>query len=119
MRTMLKSKIHRAYVTETNINYEGSITIDEALLEAADILPYELVHILDLDTGARVETYAIKGERNSGMICINGAAARLIQKGDPIIILSYSILPEDEAHSLSPRLVYVNARNKVTQEVRT
>jgi len=111
LRTMLKSKIHRARVTEANINYEGSITIDKDLMEAADILPYEKVHVLDIDNGARLETYAIEGERGSGVICINGAAARLVYKGDKVIILTYETVMEQEARSMEPKLVYVNENN--------
>ncbi len=111
MRTMLKSKIHRARVTETNLNYEGSITIDSRLMEAADILPYEKVQVLDINNGARLETYAIEGE--PGEICINGAAARLISKDDLIIILSYKLVPEDEASRYTPKIVLVDAQNRV------
>jgi aspartate 1-decarboxylase len=113
MRTMLKSKIHQALVTETNIDYEGSVTIDTALMEEADLLPYEQVQVLDLNNGARFETYAIPGERGSGVICINGAAARLVSKGDKVIILSYSTVPEQEARNLSPKLVYVDSNNEI------
>ena len=119
MRVMLKSKIHQALVTETNIDYEGSITIDTALMEEADLLPYEQVKVLDLSNGARFETYAIPGERDSGMICINGAAARLVSKGDKVIILSYCTVPEQEAHSLSPRLVHVNSNNEIIRRTVT
>jgi aspartate 1-decarboxylase len=119
MRIMLKSKIHQALVTETNIDYEGSITIDTALMEEADLLPYEQVQVLNLSNGARFETYAIPGERGSGVICINGAAARLVLKGDRVIILSYCNVPEQEAHSLSPRLVYVNSRNEIIHRALT
>ena len=94
MRTMLKSKIHRAKVTVVNIDYEGSITIDKQLMEEADILPFEMVHVLDVENGNRFQTYAIEGERGSGVIGINGAAARLVQKGDTVIILSYTNLSE-------------------------
>jgi len=110
---MLKSKIHRARVTETNIDYEGSITIDKRLMEEADILPYEQVQVLDLDNGARFATYAIEG--GSGEICLNGAAARLAVKGDIVIILSYCHVAEDEARSLTPKLVYVDANNAITE----
>jgi len=113
MRTMLKSKIHRARVTDANLNYEGSITIDETLMEAADILPYEQVHVLDIDNGARFLTYVITGERDSGVICINGAAARLVSVGDKAIILSYSAVTEEEAKHLKPKLIYVNERNAI------
>ncbi|MCL0048727.1 aspartate 1-decarboxylase [Dehalococcoidia bacterium] len=111
MRMMLKGKIHRARVTEANIAYEGSITIDRTLMEAADILPYEMVHVLDVTNGARLETYAIKGE--GGEICINGAAARRVRKGDTVIILAYHLVPEEEARYSHPKLVYVNSQNEV------
>ena len=115
MRIMLKSKIHRAHVTETNINYEGSITIDQKLMEEADILPSEQVQVLNINNGARFTTYAIEGERGSGEICLNGAAARLAIKGDIIIILSYCYVDDDEAHNFIPKLVYVDANNAITE----
>jgi aspartate 1-decarboxylase len=110
---MLKSKIHRAHVTDANIDYEGSITIDKELMQEADILPYEQVHVLDINNGARFTTYAIKGER--GEICINGAAARLVTKGDIIIILSYCHVEDEEAGNFTPQLVYVDAQNAITE----
>lgn len=113
MRTMLKSKIHRARVTECNIDYEGSITIDKSLMEAADIIPYERVEVLDINNGARLSTYAIEGERDSGEICLNGAAARLIDKGDIVIILTYHDVPEEEVMKTAPRLVYVDSANRI------
>ena len=113
MRTMLKSKIHRARITDANLNYEGSITIDETLMEVADILPYEQVHVLDIDNGARFLTYVITGVRGSGEICVNGAAARLVSVGDKVIILSYSAVTEEEAKHLKPKLIYVNERNAI------
>ncbi len=113
MRTMLKSKIHRAHVTETNINYEGSITIDQKLMEEADILPYEQVEVLNLNNGARFDTYAIEGEK--GEICINGAAARLAIKEDIIIILSYCYVDDDGARNFIPKLVHVAANNAITE----
>ena len=113
MRIMLKSKIHRACVTEVNIDYEGSITIDKKLMEEADILPYEQVHVLDINNGARVTTYAIERER--GGICVNGAAARLVTKGDTVIILSYCHVEDEAARSFTPKLVYVNAHNDITE----
>ena len=116
MRTMLKSKIHRATVTEANIQYEGSITIDKNLMEAADILPFEQVHVLDIDNGARLETYVIEGERGSGVICINGAAARLVSAGDKAIIISYQAVSEADATNLVPRLVYVDAKNAIVEQ---
>jgi len=116
MRTMLKSKIHRAHVTETNIDYEGSITIDQKLMKEADIFPYEKVEVLNLNNGARFDTYAIEGEK--GEICINGAAARLAIKEDIIIILSYRHVDDDEARNFIPRLVYVDANNAITKTKR-
>ena len=111
MRVMLKSKIHRARVTDANINYEGSITIDRKLMEAADILHYEQVEVLNLNNGARFTTYAIEGEK--GEICLNGAAARLAVKGDLIIILSYCHVNDEEARNLTPKLVYVDEKNAI------
>ena len=116
MRIMLKSKIHRARVTQLNIDYEGSITIDKKLMEAADILPYEQVQVLNLNNAARFDTYAIEGE--SGEICLNGAAARLVAIGDTIIILSYCHVEDDEARGFRPKLVYVDARNAITETKR-
>ncbi len=113
MRTMLKSKIHRARVTDANLNYEGSITIDETLMEVADMLPYEQVHVLDIDNGERFVTYVITGERDSGEICINGAAARLVSVGDKVIILSYTTVIDEEAKHTKPKLIYVNERNVI------
>src|SRR4030043_841136 len=113
MRTMLKSKIHRARVTQCNVDYEGSITIDKDLMDAADLLTYEKVDVLNINNSARFHTYAIEGQRGSGEICLNGAAARLVAKGDIVIILSYQILAEDEAVTSSPRLVYVNSENRI------
>ena len=117
MRTMLKGKIHQARVTEANINYEGSITIDRVLMEAADILPYEMVHVLDIDSGARIETYAIEGEASSGVICANGAAARLIHSGDKVIIVAYQSVTDEEAHTIAPRLVFVDSNNAIVQPI--
>ena len=113
MRTMLKSKIHRARVTQCNIDYEGSITIDKDLMEAADLLEFEKVEVLNINNSARFHTYAIEGDRGSGEICLNGAAARLVAKGDIVIILSYHLVAEDEATTLSPRLVYVDSQNRI------
>jgi aspartate 1-decarboxylase len=113
MRVMLRSKIHRACVTDCNIDYEGSITIDKGLMEAADILPYERVEVLNINNGARFDTYAIEGEK--GEICINGAAARLAMKGDIVIILSFCPVEENEARNVKPKLVYVDAKNNVTR----
>ena len=113
MRTMLASKIHRATVTEVNVDYEGSITIDTDLMEAADILPFEMVHVLDIQNGNRFQTYAIEGKAGSGVIGINGAAARLVQKGDTVIILSYCSLSDEESREHRPRLVYVDENNVI------
>ena len=116
MRTMLKSKIHRARVTEVNLNYAGSITIDRLLMEAADILPYEMVHVLNLNNGARFQTYAIEGEPGSGEVCINGAAARLVSTGDTVIILAYMAVADEEARAVQPRLVYVDEHNAIVEQ---
>ena len=115
MRTMLRSKIHRARVTEVNVDYEGSITIDKRLMEAADILPYEMVHVLDINNGARFQTYVIEGEADSGVIGLNGAAARLASKGDLVIILSYCTVSDEEARLHEPRRVYVDANNAIVR----
>ena len=114
MRTMLKSKIHRARVTEVNVAYEGSITIDKQLMEAADLLTYERVDVLNINNGARFSTYVIEGARHSGDICLNGAAARLVAKGDIVLILSYHDVPEAEAATATPTLVYVDSANRIT-----
>jgi len=111
-RVMLQSKIHRAMVTEANLNYEGSITIDEALMEKANLLPFEQVQIYNISNGKRFETYVITGPRNSGAICINGAAARKAAKGDLIIIANYVIMNADEARNHTPRMVYVDPQNR-------
>lgn len=116
MRIMLKSKIHRARVTDANINYEGSITIDRRLMETADILPYERVEVLNINNGARFDTYAIEGEK--GEICLNGAAARLAVKGDIIIILAYSYVEDKEVHNITPKLVYVDEKNAIIKTKR-
>ena len=112
MRIMLKNKIHRATITDSNIDYEGSITIDRKLMEEADILPYEQVQVLDINNGSRFTTYAIEG--GPGEICINGAAARLVSVGDLVIILSYCHLNDEEARNCRPTLVHVDANNVST-----
>ena len=109
MRIMLKSKVHRARVTQVNIDYEGSITIDKKLMEEGDILPYEQVQVVNINNGARFSTYAIEGEK--GEICLNGAAARLAVKGDTVIILSYCHIEDDEAYNYKPTIVHVDAKN--------
>ena len=109
-RTMLKSKIHRATVTGCDLHYDGSITIDPDLLQAADILEHEQVHVVDVDNGARFETYTIAGERGSGEMRVNGAAARLVQRGDTIIVISYAQYGRDEAAHHEPIVVHVRAK---------
>ena len=115
MRTMLKSKIHRARVTQVDLDYEGSITIDRVLMEASDILPFERVEVLNVNNGARFNTYAIEGEADSGIVGVNGAAARLVAKGDIVIILSYRQVPEDEAVNMTPRIVRVDSQNRIVE----
>ncbi|HVB59616.1 MAG TPA: aspartate 1-decarboxylase, partial [Ktedonobacteraceae bacterium] len=114
-RTMCKGKIHRATVTQANLNYIGSITIDQDLLEAADIYPYEKVQVVNITNGARLETYAIAGARGSGVICLNGAAARLTAEGDIVIIISYGEYNEQEIRSLTPQIVFVDEENHITE----
>ncbi len=109
-RVMLKSKIHRATVTDCDLHYVGSTTIDPELLEAADILEYEQVHVVDIDNGARFETYTIGGERGSGDMCVNGAAARLVHRGDTIIVISYGQYDQAELSRYEPRVVHVQAQ---------
>ncbi|NYI99480.1 aspartate 1-decarboxylase [Nocardioides thalensis] len=113
LRTMMKSKIHRATVTQADLHYVGSVTVDENLLEAADLLPGELVHIVDITNGARLETYTIAGERGSGVIGINGAAARLVHPGDLVILIAYGQMTTEEAKAYQPHVVFVDADNKV------
>jgi aspartate 1-decarboxylase len=113
LRTMMKSKIHRATVTQADLHYVGSVTVDEDLLEASDILPGELVHIVDVTNGARLETYTIAGERGSGVIGINGAAAHLVHPGDIVILIAYAQVTTEEAKDLQPHVVFVDASNKV------
>ena len=112
-RTMLKSKIHRATVTDCDLHYVGSITVDTDLLEAADILEFEQVAIVDVDNGARFETYTIAGGRGSGAIQVNGAAARLVHHGDTVIVISYATYDEDELDGYEPRVVHVDSRNQI------
>jgi len=114
-RQMLKSKIHRVTVTGSDLHYVGSITVDRELLEAADILEHELVHVLDIDNGARFETYAIAGERGSGTIQINGAAARLVHTGDKVIVVSYGEYEAEELESYEPKVVHVNEDNAIVR----
>ncbi|PUB10309.1 aspartate 1-decarboxylase [Paenisporosarcina sp. OV554] len=115
LRMMLNSKIHRAVVTEADLNYVGSITIDQNLLDAVGMLPNEKVHIVNNNNGARFETYIISGERGSGVICVNGAAARLVQKGDVVIILSYAYVMNNEAKDHKPTVAIMNENNSIRE----
>ena len=110
---VMKSKIHRVTVTQADLNYIGSITIDEALLEAANIIPNEKVAIVNNNNGARLETYVIKGERNSGVVCLNGAAARLVQPGDVVIIIAYALMDFEEAKTFKPSVVFPDRKSVV------
>lgn len=114
-RKLLKSKIHRATVTKSDLNYEGSIAVDSALLEAADIQPYEAVHVWNVTNGSRLQTYALPVDRGGGEICLNGAAARLAQAGDLVIIASFAWLNEQETASAKPKLVFVNGENRIVE----
>jgi aspartate 1-decarboxylase len=113
LRTLFKSKIHRATVTQADLHYVGSVTIDADLLDAADLLPGELVHVVDITNGARLETYVIEGERGSGVVGINGAAAHLVHPGDLVIIISYAQVTDAEAREFAPRVVHVDRDNRV------
>ncbi|MBA2677581.1 MAG: aspartate 1-decarboxylase [Ktedonobacteraceae bacterium] len=115
LRTMCKGKIHRATVTQANLNYVGSITIDQDLLDAANIYPYEKVHVVNINNGSRLETYTIAGARGSGVICLNGAAARLNAPGDLVIIISYAQFEEHELDELTPHIVFVDAENRLVE----
>jgi aspartate 1-decarboxylase len=116
MRVMLKSKIHRATVSEADLDYVGSVTIDRALMEAADLLEGEQVHVVDVTNGARLETYAIAGPRGSGTIGINGAAAHLVKPGDLVIIIGYAVLADEQARLLKPKVVHVDSANRIVGE---
>lgn len=113
--TMFKSKLHRATVTEANLNYVGSITIDKTLLDAANILAGEKVQIVNNNNGARLETYTIEGPKDSGVICLNGAAARLVQPGDNVIIIAYAQMDSEEAKTFKPAVVFVDDNNKIIE----
>lgn len=115
LRTMCKGKIHRATVTQANLNYIGSITIDQDLLDASDIYPYEKVQVVNVSNGSRLETYTIAGARGSGVICLNGAAARLNAEGDIVIIISYAQFNEQEIRTLTPHIVFVDEQNAITE----
>ncbi|WP_299531983.1 aspartate 1-decarboxylase [uncultured Streptomyces sp.] len=113
LRTMFRSKIHRATVTHADLHYVGSVTVDRDLMDAADLLPGELVHIVDITNGARLETYVIEGERGSGVIGVNGAAAHLVHPGDLVILISYAQVDDAEARTLVPSVVHVDAGNRI------
>ncbi len=113
--TMLKAKIHRATVTQAELNYVGSITIDQELLEKSGIMEYEKVQVVDINNGSRFETYTICGERGSGIVCINGAAARCVQKNDKVIIMAYAQMTPDEAKKFNPTVLFVDDCNKITK----
>ena len=116
LRTMCKGKIHRATVTQANLNYIGSITIDQDLLDAANIYPYEKVQVVNINNGSRLETYTIAGARGSGVICLNGAAARMTAEGDIVIIISYGQYNEEEVRALVPQIVFVDENNHITEK---
>ncbi len=113
---MMKSKIHRATVTDANLNYIGSITIDSAIMEASGILPNQKVHIVNNNNGARFETYVIEGDRDSGTICLNGAAARMVQPGDIVIIIAYCFMDEREALTHKPKVVFLDGSNRIVSQ---
>lgn len=115
-RIMCRSKLHKLTVTQTELEYEGSITLDEALIKAADLLPGERVDVLNLNNGSRIQTYVIKGEKGSGVVCLNGPAAHTAKVGDEVIVLSYAIVDEKEMHSVNTTLVYVDKKNKVERK---
>ena len=115
---ILKSKTHRATVTQAELNYVGSITVDEALMKASGIVEYEKVQIADVDNGARFETYVIAGEEGSGIICLNGAAARMVSTGDKVIIMSYARMTPEEVKDNPPKVVFVDEENKITSVTR-
>ena len=116
LRTVCKSKLHRATVTEANVQYTGSLTLDAQLMKAADLVPYEQVHVVDVDNGARIVTYCIEGAPGSGTVCINGAAARLISAGHKVIIISYAQVTSEELSEMAPKIVMLDANNRI-QEV--
>ena len=115
-RTMCKSKVHRAVLTGADLHYEGSLTLDAVLMEAADILPFEKVQVVNVNNGSRLETYVIEGERNSGTIQLNGAAARLGAPGDHVIVISYADYEESELENFTPKLVFVDEKNRIVRE---
>ena len=116
LRSILKSKIHRATVTEANLRYEGSITIDEELLKAADILSWEKVHVVNLNNGSRIETYCLPGKAGSGIVCMNGGAARWAQVGDTVIVIAYGLAEDREARVTKPKIVFVDQANRIREK---
>ncbi|GAK11953.1 aspartate 1-decarboxylase [Geomicrobium sp. JCM 19039] len=118
-RHMMKAKLHQAVVTEANLNYVGSITIDEDLLDAVDLMENEKVQVVNNNNGARLETYIIAGERGSGVVCLNGAAARLVQPGDTVIIIGYAVVHEQELSAFQPRVAIMNAKNEIIEMMGT
>lgn len=117
LRTLCKSKLHRATVTEANVQYTGSITLDAELMKAADLLPYEQVHVVDVDNGARLVTYCIEGRAASGVVCMNGAAARLVKAGDRVIVISYAQMTPEDIEHFTPRIVLLDQKNRVREIV--
>jgi aspartate 1-decarboxylase len=118
-RSMFKSKIHRATVTAADLNYEGSVTIDSELMAAADMLPYEEIHIWDVDNGSRLTTYILPGPRGSGAVCINGAAAQLVKPGHKVIMATFAVMSDSEARSYSPTVVLVDEHNRIVSDNHT
>lgn len=112
-RTLMKSKLHRATVTQADLHYVGSLTLDAELMDAADLVPHEKVQVVDIDNGARLETYVIEGERGSGTVCMNGAAARLVQPGDKVIVISYAEVEDADARSFTPTVVLMGEGNTI------
>lgn len=117
LRTVCKSKLHGATVTEANVHYTGSITLDAHLMKAADLVPYEQVHVVDVDNGARIVTYCMEGPAGSGTVCVNGAAARLIAAGDTVIIISYAQVTAEELESFAPTIIMLDRHNRVQEVV--
>ena len=116
LRTVLGAKIHRATVTQADLHYVGSLTIDRDLMDAADLLPGQQVDVVDVDNGNRLTTYAIEGERGSGIVCINGAAARLVSPGDLVIIIAYAAMDDEESRTFEPNVVFVDGDNKIVEQ---
>lgn len=116
LRSILKSKIHRATVTEANLRYEGSITIDEELLKAADILAWEKVQVVNLNNGSRIETYCLPGKAGSGIVCMNGGAARWAQVGDTVIVIAYGLADDREVRAIKPKIVFVDQANRIREK---